>query len=187
MKNRSSINDEVNKNEKLKSSKSVNMKKKNMTRLGGRGLSLEVFANVKSTSSHHNPAIKKKQREFYKNAKCVNQYRKKIKQQIQPNDLSSAVRPREGTKETAEPSKTINKNKNKQKHGLRELYEKQREEKENARIEREAVFKAKKEEREKAEARRKAERVKMFKKTRHGQPVMKYRIEHLLQTIQGSN
>lgn len=80
--------------------------------------------------------------------------------------------------------------KNKKKSGsysLKELYEKQHEEKEKARIERESVIKAKKEEREKAEARRKAEREKMYKKTRHGQPVMKYRIEHLLQTIQGSN
>lgn len=72
-------------------------------------------------------------------------------------------------------------------HSLRELYERQREEEEKARTEREAIIKAKKEEREKAEARRKAVREKMLKKTRYGQPVMKYRIEHLLQSIQGSN
>jgi len=69
---------------------------------------------------------------------------------------------------------------------LEELYKKQHEEKERERMEREAVFKEKKEQREKAEARRKTLREKMFKKTRKGQPIMKYRIEHLLETIQGS-
>lgn len=69
---------------------------------------------------------------------------------------------------------------------LEELYKKQHEEKERERMEREAVFKEKKEQREKAEARRKSLREKMFKKTRKGQPIMKYRIEHLLETIQGS-
>lgn len=69
---------------------------------------------------------------------------------------------------------------------LEELYKKQHEEKEKERTEREAVLRVKKEEREQAEARRKALREKMLKKTRRGQPVMKYRIEHLLETIQAS-
>lgn len=77
--------------------------------------------------------------------------------------------------------------KKKKKQSLEELYEKKHEEEERARRERDAIFLAKKEEREKAEAQRKELRSKMFKKTRHGQPVMKYRIEHLLQTIQGSS
>lgn len=80
----------------------------------------------------------------------------------------------------------MNKNK-RSKNSLKELYEKRREEEEKARIEREAILKAKNEERERSESRRKAAREKMFKKTRHGQPVMKYRIEHLLQLVQGSN
>ncbi len=66
------------------------------------------------------------------------------------------------------------------------MYEKKHEKQEKERIEMEAVIQAKKEEREKAEARRKAVRDKMFRKTRAGQPVMKYRIEHLLETIQNS-
>lgn len=81
-------------------------------------------------------------------------------------------------------------NKKKKKNGspsLREVYEKQWEEKEKARMEREAAMQAKKEQREKAEAQRKVERKEMFKKTRHGQPVMKYRIQHLLQSIQSSS
>lgn len=88
--------------------------------------------------------------------------------------------------ENREGSKMMNKNK-RSKNSLKELYEKRREEEEKARIEREAILKAKKEERERSESRRKAAREKMFKKTRHGQPVMKYRIEHLLQLVQGSN
>lgn len=53
-------------------------------------------------------------------------------------------------------------------------------------MEKEAIIKAKKEEKEKLEAQRKAKRENMFKRTRSGQPIMKYRIEHLLQTLQGS-
>ncbi len=78
------------------------------------------------------------------------------------------------------------KNKKNRSHSLTELYEKQRAEKEKARMEKEAIMQAKKEERERAEAQRKSLREKMFKKTKFGQPVMKYRIEHLLQTIQSS-
>ena len=83
-------------------------------------------------------------------------------------------------------SKKNKKSKNKGAFSLKEIYEKKREEQEKARIEREAIIQAKKEEKEKALARRKATREKMYKKTRKGQPVMKYRIEHLLETIQGS-
>ncbi|GMY16486.1 protein PXR1 isoform X1 [Fagus crenata] len=50
----------------------------------------------------------------------------------------------------------------------------------------EAVIQAKKEEREEAEAQRKAVREKMFRKMRAGQPFLNYRIEHLLETIQNS-
>lgn len=70
---------------------------------------------------------------------------------------------------------------------LKVLYDKKREEDEKARIEREAIAQAKKEARERSQSQRKAQREKMFKKTKSGQPVMKYRIEHLLETIQGSN
>ncbi|KAJ9171875.1 hypothetical protein P3X46_015179 [Hevea brasiliensis] len=189
MKNRSSKEGEE-KNEKISSPNSIGMKrKKNMMRLGGPGLSLEAFANAKSTSNQYNPALIKKQREFYKNAKYVRMFKKKLKQQNQPDDHSSVVKPMEDKNESGESSKMMKKKKNKKNgsYSLREMYEKQHKEKEEARIEREAIIKAKKEERGKALAHRKAERGKMYKKTRHGQPVMKYRIEHLLQTIQGSN
>ncbi|XP_021280304.1 rRNA-processing protein FYV7 [Herrania umbratica] len=164
-------------------------KKKNMNRLGGTGLSLQAFANAKSTTNHYNPALIKKKRAFYKNAKYVNKYKKSLKQQSQGNDLPSAVKPPEDENEDMDDSNRTNK-KNKKKnssHSLRELYEKQREEKEKARMEREAIVQAKKEQKEKAEAQRKAGKKQMFKKTRHGQPVMKYRIQHLLQSIQSSS
>lgn len=69
---------------------------------------------------------------------------------------------------------------------LKEVYENKREEEEKARIEREASFKAKEEQRQRSEARRKDLRLKMLKKTKSGQPVMKYRVEHMLETLQGS-
>lgn len=81
----------------------------------------------------------------------------------------------------------VNQNKRSKKNArsLQELYEKKREEEEKARMEREAMIQAKEDERQKAEARRRALKEKMLKKTKSGQPVMKYRIEHILETIQG--
>jgi F0F1-type ATP synthase membrane subunit b/b' len=66
------------------------------------------------------------------------------------------------------------------------LYKQTREEMERVRKEREAMFQAKKEAKEEAESRRKEAKGKMLRKTRHGQPVMKYRIEHLLESIKKS-
>lgn len=77
------------------------------------------------------------------------------------------------------PSKRLDKSS----RGLREEYEKKHAEDEKARMEREAILQAKRDEIEKAEARRKAQREKMFKKTRSGQPVMKHRITHLLDAL----
>lgn len=83
----------------------------------------------------------------------------------------------------------IKNNKERKKFGARnlvEVYKKNHEVEEKARMEREAMIQAKKEEREQAEARRKSVREMMMKKTHKGQPRMKYRIEHLLETIQAS-
>ncbi|EXC34698.1 hypothetical protein L484_020470 [Morus notabilis] len=170
--------------------KSVNMKRrnnkaKNMTS----GLSLEAF-NAKSNRNYYNPALIKKQKEFYKNAKYVSKFKKSIKQQGQQNDLSSIIRPQEDDNETERNSEMMNKKskkgKNKGKFSLKEIYDKKREEEEKEKMEREAIIQKQKEERENAKARRKAVKEKMYKKTRSGQPVMKYRIERLLETIQGS-
>ncbi|KAK4270087.1 hypothetical protein QN277_023168 [Acacia crassicarpa] len=196
MKNRSRKNEETNesfnKYESIDRPKSKTMKKKkkknnNLPRLGAGGLSLTAFANAKSKDDHYNPAIIKKQREFYENAKKVKKFKKLLKQQTGQNDVSLTQRMIEsenGVEGDREKSKKrIKKDAS---LGLEELYKKKHEEKERERLEREATIRAKKEEIEKAESQRKAMRDKMFKKTRKGQPVMKYRIEHLLGTIQGS-
>lgn len=188
MKSRKSRDDGVNERGESDNKKNWKMKK-NMQRLGGAGLSLEAFANAKSRNNAYNPALLKKKREFYKNAKHVSKYKKMIKQQGQPNDPSSSVLNTEVQENESRGSSEMykkNKKRGKEPYSLNELYEKKREEEDKARMEREAITKAKKEARERAEARRKAFREKMFKKTRKGQPVMKYRIEHLLETIQGS-
>lgn len=78
------------------------------------------------------------------------------------------------------------KERNKGVPSLQALYERKHEEKEKARMEKEAIIAAKKEEQERAKARRNSTREKMFKRTQKGQPVMKYRIEHLLETIGAS-
>lgn len=89
------------------------------------------------------------------------------------------------TERAGEMNQNYKKN-NRSAQSLREVYEQKHEEEEKAKMERDAIVRAKKEERERTESRRKAVREKMLKKTRSGQPVMKYRIEHLLETIQGS-
>ncbi|GLT28553.1 hypothetical protein SLA2020_034770 [Shorea laevis] len=191
MKNRESEGKDNMEKTKPNGPKPIDMKKKkkNMHRLGGAGLSLEAFANAKSTNSHYNPALIKKQREYYKNAKYVSKYKKSQKQQNQQSVIPSAITTQEDDNEEKHSNKLDKRNKKKKKgsHSLKELYEKQQEQKEKARLEREAIIQATKEERERAEAQRKAAREKMLKRTRHGQPVMKYRIEHLLQSIQSSS
>ncbi|KAI4329752.1 hypothetical protein MLD38_028100 [Melastoma candidum] len=165
---------------------SAKKKKKNVRRLGGGGLSLESFANMKPGRSQYNPAIAKKQREFYKNAKYVSKYKRTLKHHNQQNDLSMPSSSK-GETEGDSSGKGSGKKKKKSWNNLNHLYEAKREADEKARMEREAAMRAKKEEMDKAATRRKAERGKMLKRTRSGQPRMKYRIEHLLQTIQGSS
>ena len=77
--------------------------------------------------------------------------------------------------------KPYHKGKKRTPHSLKEEYEKKRSEDEKAKKERDAIILAKREHQEKSEAKRKELREKMFKKTRSGQPVMRYRIEHLLE------
>ncbi|RWR95329.1 thyroid transcription factor 1-associated protein 26 [Cinnamomum micranthum f. kanehirae] len=180
----------------------IDRRKRNRQRLGGKGLSLEAFTNAKTKRTDYNPAIiiitmfstvPEKQREFYKNAKCVSKYKRSLKQlHASENHTSPAAQfPEGGTDdhEIRNNTKMKNKFKNKNRNSLqsaREEYEKKLEEQEKARMERESIMQAKKEERERAEARRKVLREKMFKKTRSGQPIMKYRIEHLLEGLQDS-
>ncbi|CAH8301277.1 unnamed protein product [Eruca vesicaria subsp. sativa] len=172
--------------------KSDTKRSKNMKRLGGGGLSLQTFANLKSKNSHYNPALIKKQKEFYKNAKYVSKFRRSMKQQQQQQQQQQQnlheMKPQSfhGECETGESSKVVDdkhKGKSHKRIGVEEVYKQTREEMEKARMEREAAFQAKKQAREEAESRRKAAKGNMMRKTRHGQPVMKYRIEHLLESI----
>lgn len=70
---------------------------------------------------------------------------------------------------------------------MRKEYEKQQQEKERLRKEREAELAAKRAAQEKAEAKRKDMKSKMCRRTKSGQPIMKFRMEHLLERIQNSN
>ncbi|XP_071717343.1 uncharacterized protein [Rutidosis leptorrhynchoides] len=160
--------------------------KKNKSRLGGSGLSLQAFANAKSKNDGYNPALIKKQREFYKNAKYVSKYKKLQKQPNQGESSTQLVEDRSENKEVSEKYQGKRRNGKKTAYCLDAIYSKKREEEERARMEKEAIFTAKKEEKEKSEFRRKTQRENMLKRTKSGQPVMKYRLERLLQTIQGS-
>ncbi|KAG6517419.1 hypothetical protein ZIOFF_020809 [Zingiber officinale] len=231
------------------------LRKRNEQRLGGKGLSLEAFANAKSRSSSvYNPALitdspafavlhlllaardhctslpyhctslpyrlmspstlsllvkpatssspidtqvyasssrakmrrdgismEEKQREFYRNAKLVNKYKKEVKQEnVSSQHLPTTL---DDEEDQTENQQMQSKTKKKTFRSLKEEYEKKHAEDEKARIEREAIIQAKNEEKAKNEAKRKAQREKMFKKTRFGQPVMKYRIEHILEGL----
>jgi hypothetical protein len=175
--------------DKFNGARSIAMKRKNKTRLGGGGgLSLEAFANAKSANGEYNPALIKKKREFYKNAKYVSKFKKAIKQEKRQNDIPHAIELQQ-VENKARDQREINPKKkanNKGLYSLKEVYEKRCEEDEKKRVEREAMIQAKKEQRERGEAQRRAAKEKFLKKTQYGQPVMKYKIEHLLQSIQGS-
>ncbi|KAG9457594.1 hypothetical protein H6P81_002102 [Aristolochia fimbriata] len=162
-------------------SKSRNGKKR---RLGGKGLSLEAFANAKTKRPDYNPAIIKKQKEFYRNAKYIKKFKRTLKQQTENHPSTSTIFEKDD--ENAVNDRKIKKHKKNSLQSLRGEYEKKREEMVKARMEREAAIQAQNEDRERALSRRKELKQKMLKKTRSGQPVMKYRIEHILESIQGS-
>lgn len=67
---------------------------------------------------------------------------------------------------------------------LREEYEKKRQEEEAVRKERQEVYAKQQAAREKSKQERKDVQNKLRKKTKKGQPVMKHRMEHLLDTLQ---
>ncbi|PWZ45222.1 hypothetical protein Zm00014a_013541 [Zea mays] len=160
-------------------------RRRNDQRLGGGGggaLSLAAFASAKSRTSGYNPALIKKQKEFYKNAKLISKYKKTKKQQSQSNNHPEIPVHEDGGDTARYVPKPHHKGKKHTVHSLKEEYEKKRAEEEKAKEERDAMVQAKREHREKSEAKRKELREKMFKKTRSGQPVMRYRIEHLLET-----
>lgn len=118
----------------------------------------------------------------------ISKYKRSRKQQNHSNNPPQFPIPEEGSHDAKDAPKPHITNKKRTAQSLKEVYEKKRAEDEKAKKERDAIMQAKEEEREKSEAKRKDLREKMFKKTRSGQPVMKYRIEHLLETaLESSN
>ena len=117
----------------------------------------------------------------------MSKFRKSLKQQNSHEKDEMKMQSFHEEDETGESSsKVANKGKSHKRIGVEEVYKQTREEMEKARREREEAFQAKKQAKEEAESRRKAAKGKMMRKTRHGQPVMKYRIEHLLESIKKS-
>ncbi|KAG0467990.1 hypothetical protein HPP92_017318 [Vanilla planifolia] len=166
-------------------------RKKNEKRNGERALSWEAFANAKSRPSSYNPSLIEKQKEFYRNAKFIRKFKKSIKgdthlveQQLPNIETSTVITLHDGNEEELETKSRRNgKRKRSSLSALGKEVDEKRAEAEKARKEREAVLQAKKDERAKAEAKRKYRREEMSKRTRYGQPVMKYRIQHLLEVL----
>lgn len=127
-------------------------------------------------------SFSEKQKEFYKNAKYVSKFRKSMKQQ----NFHDKNETGESSKVDDNDDDDKQKGKSNKRIGLEDLYKQTKEEMEKVRMEKEAAFQAKKEAKEEAESRRKVAKGKMMRKTRRGQPVMKYRIENLLESIKKS-
>ncbi|PON57180.1 hypothetical protein PanWU01x14_175940 [Parasponia andersonii] len=80
---------EEEKGKEITGSKSISMKKK--PKNWKRGFSLEASADANSKRNYYNPALIKKNQEFYKNAKYISKFKKSMKEQ----GLSSATSHRE--------------------------------------------------------------------------------------------
>lgn len=189
-------------------------KLKNQQWLKKHGILSQGFGNAKAQGSY-NPHLIKKQRELYRNAKLIKKFKKSVKQQnpensalkvpvtemddteieldgedqrkqILPVDKESRGLHEDVQQEQIQLDDQKRRKKNKTLQCVREEYERRRAEEEKAKMEREAIAKARQEEKERAMAKRKELRGHMFKKTRSGQPVMKFRIQHMLDGITGN-
>ncbi|XP_042380552.1 uncharacterized protein LOC121973020 [Zingiber officinale] len=144
------------------------LRKRHERRLGGKGLSIEAFADAKARCSCYNPLLMLDVLGLYIIPKWPMGF----------YILFSSME----VDQTESPPKQ-SKTKKKPFRSLKEEYEKKHAEDEKARMEREGIIHAKKEKSAKNEAKWKTRREKMFKKTRSGQPVMKFRIEHILEGL----
>ncbi|XP_057832145.2 rRNA-processing protein FYV7 [Cryptomeria japonica] len=125
---------------------------------------LDNVNNNRQALSSVNQKVKKAKNDYYQKNKGKNYYNHKEKGKNNYSDKSK---------------NTLQK--------LREDYEMQKQEEEVLRKEREAAIALKREAQEKAESKRRDLKMKMCKKTRSGQPIMKFRMDHLLDRIQNSN
>ncbi|XP_024524517.1 uncharacterized protein LOC112344304 [Selaginella moellendorffii] len=140
---------------------------------GGKGASKEA---VKSRSSY-NPCEIKKKREFYQNAKKVQKY-KKLKKELDPQNEDGAGGSRSqigGRRHRKRGFSSLER--------LRGEYERKKEEVEVVKEERAKENVARQQAREHSEKLRKQTKAKMFKKTSKGQPVMKFRLEQILNNV----
>ncbi|KAH7283361.1 hypothetical protein KP509_34G003300 [Ceratopteris richardii] len=188
-------------------SKKKKMKdKKSRQRLGGigGGLTLPAFVNAKSRP-RFNPAEIRKRREQFEDAKKIRKYRKLLKslpQQEQRNNMEESsdveakipiqVVSNDNTIQQKNPSDLVKKERRvltKRSNileVLRKDYLKKKEEEDRLKAERMEALKLKEEQRVKAFQERKNLKSKMFKRTKSGQPLMKHRLQHVLECIQQS-
>ncbi|CAN5963013.1 unnamed protein product [Sphagnum jensenii] len=155
-------------------------KKRNLLGGGGGGLSLEALAFCKNKPFATASQIRK-QRELYQNAKKVQKYRKTVKHlaeeghKFEPCIGLTTSDAEVETRGRVQVQSKLEK--------LRQQSEK-KEEEEKLRTEKREAIARQQEACDKAQCERKDAQRKMRKKTQRGQPVMKHRIEHLLDTLQ---
>lgn len=175
-------------------------------RLGGKGLSLDAFVRAKG-KPRYNPSDIRKHREHYENAKKVKTYRTMIKQIPQlEQDAQKDIGMQEErldynanvlgcnssfTRESHPQAKRLPAHKNKKwKNGnntlerMRHDYMERKQDEEKLKQAREEAQREKDEADKMALKKRKELKVKMFKKTSTGQPLMKHRLEHILERLQ---
>ncbi|KAI5071680.1 hypothetical protein GOP47_0013931 [Adiantum capillus-veneris] len=171
----------------------------------GGGLTLPAFVNAKSKPRFNLADLRKKDKEF-EDAKTIKKYKKLVKgsprEEVRPifEEFSGVL----GAEGKATPVSKSNSNRfqgshtalfvRKEGHGpnkgknaleaLRKDYVKKKEEEDRLKAERLEALKAKEEVRSKALQTRKNLKAKMFKRTNSGQPLMKHRLEHILDSIQ---
>eukprot|EP00250_Pteridium_aquilinum_P003819 c14098_g1_i1 orf=78-653(+) len=181
-------------------------KRKSRQRLGGGGgLSLPAFVNAKS-KPRLNPADVRKKREHYENAKKVKKYRKLVKHTPHQEQKTSTEESIGGsntdkyivhvptsdsnasqqrlTSDFVKKTKCLSGKRRNALEGLRQDFIKKKQEEDRVKAERMEALKVKEEARIKATQRRKDFKAKMFKRTNSGQPLMKHRLQHILESLQ---
>ncbi|MCO5558948.1 hypothetical protein L7F22_012539 [Adiantum nelumboides] len=158
-------------------------KEKIRQRLGSAGgsITLPAFVNAKS-KPRFNPAVLRKKSKQFENAKTIKKYKKLAN--CLPNEEGFSGVPVTEQKVT-HVSKRYGPTKGKNViEALRKDFVEKKEEKDRLRAERLEALKIKEEARAKALQVRKNLKAKMFKRTSSGQPLMKHRVQHILDSIQ---
>ncbi|CAN6361176.1 unnamed protein product [Urochloa humidicola] len=91
---------------------------------GGGALSLAAFASAKSRNTGYNPALIKKQKEFYKSAKLISKYKRTKKQQSQSSNPPQFPIHEDGDDDAQYVPKPHDKGKKRNAQSLKEEYEK---------------------------------------------------------------